>query len=61
MKAKVFIGDKYLTKVNINKESDMPKLGDPFKVGAIDYHICNIEINYVPDYAIIITLRKTDY
>ena len=56
MKAKVFIGDKYLTKVNINKESDIPKLGDLFQMDKAVYYVRKVQINYAPEYSINIIL-----
>jgi len=56
MKAKVFIGDKYLTKVNINKTEDIPKLGDLFQMDKSVYYVRKVQINYATEYSINIIL-----
>ena len=50
MKAKVFIGDKYLTKVNINKTEDIPKLNDLFQMDKAVYYVREVEISYMKPY-----------
>ena len=58
MKAKVFIGDKYLTKVNINKTEDIPKLNDLFQMDKAVYYVREVEISYMKPYSIKIILGQ---